>query len=200
VGALQSSVWSLDLQVGITTIITFIVRSVYTRRIWFLSNILGATNQEGRLLAVVISLFSLAQLVIGLGLCVLTFVVKRFEELPKYLVPISVQLSCAVAADLLITSALVYIYDSSRTGMRNSNSMLNTLILWSMNTGLITGMFELLSLLTWVSMPNRLIFIIFHLVVGKLYTSSLLAMINGRETLAVRNIPMDIDAGVLEPC
>jgi len=178
--ALQRSVWSLNLEVAITVIVTFTVRCFFTVRLWTMSN-------KNKILATAISIFSLAQLGLGLGMSVITFLVMRFEALPNYLLEISLQLSCAVFADILTTTALVYYLNRSRTGLQSTDSVINKLILWSVNTALITGIIEVLVLVLWVSMTDRLVFLAFHLVVGKLYTNSLLAMLNGREYLATNN-------------
>ncbi|KIM89848.1 hypothetical protein PILCRDRAFT_199093 [Piloderma croceum F 1598] len=62
---LQRSVWSLNLEVAVTVVITFIVRCFFTVRLWTMSN-------KNIILAAAISIFSLAQLGLGIGMSVIT--------------------------------------------------------------------------------------------------------------------------------
>ncbi|THH10640.1 hypothetical protein EW146_g8311 [Bondarzewia mesenterica] len=210
---LEVSIWSLNLEIGVSVVITFIVRSFFTVRLWHLS-------EKNKVLVVLIIILSLAQVGeydslqvarssvvdqyspvtlegLGLAMCALTFVVMRFDRLPTFMAPLSVQMAAAVAADVMITGPLVYYLNRNRTGFRKTNSLINRLILWSVNTALLTGVFELLQLLTWVTMTDTLVFLGFHLVLGKLYTNSMLAMLNGRKSLRANFENQIVDTSTL---
>ncbi|KAI0043266.1 hypothetical protein FA95DRAFT_1609528 [Auriscalpium vulgare] len=178
---LEYSIWSLDLEVAPTVIVTFIVRCFFTARVWHLSD-------RKQILVFIIMVFSFAQLGVGLAVCV--FTTEEFDKLPDYkaiclvhLVPISLQQASAVIADILISVPLVYYLSKSKTGVDRTNSLINRLIVWSINTALITGVVELAQLLVWVGMTRTLIFMPFHLIIAKLFTNCMLAMLNGRKTL-----------------
>ncbi|CAK5272005.1 unnamed protein product [Mycena citricolor] len=57
------------------------------------------------------------------------------------------------------------------------------LILYAMNTGTLTAIVVLIDMICFLTMPNNLIHIAFNLVSGKLYTNSLLATLNYRDTV-----------------
>ncbi|KII90217.1 hypothetical protein PLICRDRAFT_40413 [Plicaturopsis crispa FD-325 SS-3] len=174
--ALGTSIWSLNVEVGTTVVITFMVRCFFTGRLWRLSG-------KNRYMAGFIIILNLVQLGLGMAMVAICFIIMQFDKLPHFLAPVAVQLGVAVLADLCITSSLVYYLNSNRTGFGSTNSLINRLIVWSVNTALITTIFELVVLITWVTMPEKLYFVAFHLVVGKLYSNSLLAMLNGRDYL-----------------
>lgn len=140
-------------------------------------------SEKSKTIVALIMIPSLTQLGLGLAMCIMCFFIKRFDRLPTFIVPLSVQMGAAVSADIMITGPLIYFLNKNRTGFRRTNSLINRLIIWSVNTALITGVFELLQLITWVTMTNTLMFLGFHLVIAKLYTNSMLAMLNGRKSL-----------------
>ncbi|KAA1466888.1 hypothetical protein DENSPDRAFT_831794 [Dentipellis sp. KUC8613] len=171
--ALQISIWSINIETGISTTIIFLVRGFFAARVWQLSN-------RSKVLASITVILSLAQLGLGYSLTVLCFVIKRFDKLPDYVVPVSIQSAISVLTDMTISAPLIYYLMKSKTGRKRTNSVINVLLMWAVNTALITGINELLQLITWVTMSTNLVFIIFHLVTAKLYTNSMLAMLNGR--------------------
>ncbi|GJE91840.1 hypothetical protein PsYK624_079910 [Phanerochaete sordida] len=64
------------------------------------------------------------------------------------------------------------------------NDIIDTLILYTMQTGMVTCCMTAASLACWVSMPNNLIFLGLHFTISKLYANSFLAMLNSRVILA----------------
>ena len=54
----------------------------------------------------------------------------------KYLV--SARNAAATVTDVLLTSILVYSLHKSRTGIKRTDSMINVLIMYAVNTGLLT--------------------------------------------------------------
>ncbi|KAJ7510726.1 hypothetical protein B0H11DRAFT_2183537 [Mycena galericulata] len=94
----------------------------------------------------------------------------------------SVGLACASAADILIAVSLCYYLLRGRTGLRETNSLVTKLILYAMTTGLLTSIIVFMDMICFLTMPQNLIHFSFNIVVGKLYTNSLLASLNFRET------------------
>ncbi|KAH9166927.1 hypothetical protein EDB89DRAFT_180546 [Lactarius sanguifluus] len=174
---LAISVWSLNLEIAPSVIATFMVRCFFTVRLWHLS-------QGNRFLICTIMAFALPQLGIGLGMCVTSFQAEKFSELPKYMGLMTTQMSAAATADILITGPLLYYLKKSKVaGTRRTNSLINRLIVWTVNTALLTGVVETAQVISWVSATKTLIFLPFHLILAKLYTCSMLAMLNGRRGL-----------------
>ncbi|KAF8130937.1 hypothetical protein K438DRAFT_2032082 [Mycena galopus ATCC 62051] len=90
----------------------------------------------------------------------------------------SVGLACASAADTIIAISLSYYLWRSRTGIKTTDSIVNMLILYALNTGLLTGICVLIDMICFLNMPTNFVHLAFNLVTGKLYTNSLLATLN----------------------
>ncbi|KAK7037535.1 hypothetical protein VNI00_011027 [Paramarasmius palmivorus] len=91
----------------------------------------------------------------------------------------------AAAADITISASICTLLSSSRTGFAWSNHMINRLMLFSINTGILTSLFACLSLITILIFPDKLIYFCFYFIIGRLYANSLLATLNARR--AIRN-------------
>jgi len=63
------------------------------------------------------------------------------------------------------------------------HSIIDTLILYAFEIGILTSAATVASLLCWVTLNNSLIFLGLHFVIGKLYANSLLATLNSRNEL-----------------
>lgn len=59
--------------------------------------------------------------------------------------------------------------------------MIDKLIVYFIGISTLSSVFALLNLVTWVAMPNNVIFVIFHSVISKLYVNSLLVTLNSRQ-------------------
>ncbi|KAI9574512.1 hypothetical protein HD554DRAFT_2309935 [Boletus coccyginus] len=97
---------------------------------------------------------------------------------------ISMSINAAAAAgDVLITIFLCYLLQKSRTGFRRSDMTINKLIMFSINTGLLTSLDALASLFCISVWPHTFIYIAFYFNIGRLYCNSLLATLNARKGL-----------------
>jgi len=93
----------------------------------------------------------------------------------------------AVAGDVLIAAVLCMMFHSSRTGSKRSDTILNILILFSVNTGLLTSLCAIGSLVAIILSPNTFIYICFYFLLGRLYCNSLLATLNARKAIRAQD-------------
>ncbi|KAJ8091020.1 hypothetical protein PM082_024627 [Marasmius tenuissimus] len=70
----------------------------------------------------------------------------------------------AAVSDLLITASMCMILNMARTGFSWSDHIINRLILFSMNTGLLTSIVACMSLVTILALPNTLVYAAFYYV------------------------------------
>ncbi|KAI0637763.1 hypothetical protein C8Q77DRAFT_1214782 [Trametes polyzona] len=89
----------------------------------------------------------------------------------------------AAAGDVTIAAILCTILHMSRTGFSRSNTLINRLMVFAVNTGLLTSVCACLSLITIVALPDTFIYICFFFLVGRLYSNSLMATLNARKSL-----------------
>ncbi|OCH89905.1 hypothetical protein OBBRIDRAFT_793802 [Obba rivulosa] len=85
--------------------------------------------------------------------------------------------------DSIIAIAMTRLLFSFRTGFRDTDSILQTFVMYSINTGVLTIIFVLLSLICYVVIPTSFAFLAFNFVFGKLYLNSLLGTLNARSRL-----------------
>ncbi|KAI0706345.1 hypothetical protein C8Q76DRAFT_156016 [Earliella scabrosa] len=161
---LQAGVWSLRLVIPTTGTMSMVSHVFFARRVlilWgkksmvlpvaFLSTILILA--EGALCGATTAFLFIDQ----------TF--TRFVEHSSWL--ISTALGVRVFTDLVISGAMIYQLRHNRTGFRRTDSILDLLVLFAVNTGLLTSIINLASVLTAIVYPNALIYCGIYLVSSK---------------------------------
>lgn len=174
--ALQLIVWSMRAQVIFSGLTALLVQSFLTMRVWRMS-------EKNKLLTGAVVLLVLGELAVVIAYECLTSKLKNYAELAevKYL---SILINgLAAAGDVLIAGALCTLLHLSRTGFRKSDTMINRLILFSVNTGVLTSVCALGSLISILVAGQTFIYIAFFFCIGRLYTNSLLATLNARESI-----------------
>ncbi|KAJ7655821.1 hypothetical protein DFH06DRAFT_1412868 [Mycena polygramma] len=97
--------------------------------------------------------------------------------------------SLAASGDVLIASILCLLLLRSRTGFTRSDTVVNKLVMFFVNTGLITSLFAVASLISITVAPTTFIYIFFFFCMGRLYSNSLFAILNARGT--INNVSSD---------
>ncbi|KAI0788182.1 hypothetical protein C8Q74DRAFT_1256330 [Fomes fomentarius] len=111
------------------------------------------------------------------------FMLPNFQTFRSVTWLISCGSAMAVTADLLLTTVLIISLRKSRTGIRRTDSMVDFLVLYAVNTGLVTGLFNILSFVFSIAMPSKLIYYAVGIAGTKLYAVTLLAALNARQSL-----------------
>ncbi|PIL27491.1 hypothetical protein GSI_10642 [Ganoderma sinense ZZ0214-1] len=119
----------------------------------------------------------------SIAFAVKSFGVPTFAAFSEIADILYVSLGAGVVADMLIAGAMTVVLIKCRTGFSKTDSVIRTLIIYSINTGALTGLCALLCLVTYATMPDNFIFIAFYFVLPKLFLNSLLATLNAREAL-----------------
>ncbi|KAG1780345.1 hypothetical protein EV702DRAFT_1178093 [Suillus placidus] len=174
VSDLEKLVWSLSVEVLFNGFTGFMVQSFLTMRVYQLSN----KN--------VIATASVLSFVIAEFVIVVTYVAKAvklttFIQVPQ-LKPLSMSVNAVAAAgDVLITIFLCTFLQQSRTGFQRSDTLINKLMLFTINTGLLTSVCAVMSLISITMWPDTFIYVAFYFCLGRLYCNSLLATLNARK-------------------
>ncbi|KAJ2933650.1 hypothetical protein H1R20_g3459, partial [Candolleomyces eurysporus] len=178
--ALQQLVWSVLMEALLTGLNGAMVqtydRRYYTYRVWQLS-------KKNYFLAGLILLLILAT-------AVWVILSMRFETYRELLTinPLTITinaLSCAV--DVLIAASLCWMLHNSRTGFKRSDNIINKLMIFVVNTGMLTTSCAIASLVALVVSPNTLIYATFYFCIGRFYTNSFIATLNARKGLSGSN-------------
>ncbi|KAG6915649.1 hypothetical protein DXG01_010613 [Tephrocybe rancida] len=161
--------WSLLLEALFTTLGGAGVQLFYISRIWKMS-------KKNIPLTAVIAAIVLA----NAAWTALAMQFETFENLLK-ISNLTVTINAlSTATDILIAGTLCYMLNKARTGFKRSDTIINRLIMFVVNTGVMCAIASLVSVL---ASPNTLIYASFYFCIGRLYTNSLLATLNARRSI-----------------
>ncbi|KIM39498.1 hypothetical protein M413DRAFT_446993 [Hebeloma cylindrosporum] len=174
--ALELIVWSMLVEVIFNGLTALLVQGFLTLRVWRLSN-------RHKLLTGVVVLLILGEFVAVVAYTAIGFQLKTYAELGK-LESLSILVNAlAAAGDVLIAAALCTLLHLSRTGFHRSDTMINKLMLFAVNTGVLTSVCAVASLISIVVAGKTFLYIAFFFCIGRLYTNSLLATLNARKRI-----------------
>ncbi|KAK0486374.1 hypothetical protein IW261DRAFT_793858 [Armillaria novae-zelandiae] len=179
--SLQIPVWNLFGLMYVTTTIGLLVRTFYTMRIYILS---GRNKVlTGVFVVLILEVFATGMVNGTLGLVnAVTFEV--FIEKDLWIMYLS--LASITTADVSIAVALCCLLRANRTGFKRTDSMVRTLMIYSINAGALSAITTTTTLITFTLFPNSLIYLGVFLSLGKLYSNSLLASLNVRDSVRAK--------------
>ncbi|KAF9043623.1 hypothetical protein BDZ89DRAFT_1059540 [Hymenopellis radicata] len=172
--ALGVSIWSANLTLLASAFITLIVHLFFAWRVRMLSG--------GRwLIPVIIGIVALASSAFVLATVGLSFKAGTFADYPEPDIEVvsSTSLALSVLADIMIAVSIGYYLNRGRSGFSKTDHLINKLIFYAMNVGILTSVLDFVVLIT-SEVDNSLIFLAIFEVVGSVYFNSLLAMLNIR--------------------
>lgn len=169
--------WTIAASIAVTALTTFLVHCFLAQRIYILLQyswkiagpimILAAT----RLVAAVVTTAEMAR----------DMQFSTFTAHFLWLFTLGLALSSVV--DLMITMILCYYLCNNRKGTVSMVSVVDSLILYTFETGALTCFATIISMVFWVAMPSNRVFLSLHFVISKLYANSLLSTLNMRVQL-----------------
>ncbi|THG96425.1 hypothetical protein EW026_g5405 [Hermanssonia centrifuga] len=96
-------------------------------------------------------------------------------------------LASSAALDVIIAGGLCYYLRRSKSGMHSMDQVIDVLVLYTVETGLVTCLTTILSLVCWLTMSHNLIYLGLHFTISKLYANSFLATLNSRKSLRAKS-------------
>ncbi|KAJ7584215.1 hypothetical protein C8J56DRAFT_198969 [Mycena floridula] len=168
--------WSFILQQTFGAIVGAIVKTAFSLRVWRFS-------QRNYYITAIALLLTLGQL----GLAI-TFTIKAFQ-LPGVFAVVELRvlgttaLGVGVLTDLFIAGALCFFLSRLRTGYHQSDTLVNTLVRYAINTGVFTATVSTATVVMYNIMPNNLIFIGTYFLLSKLYAISFMTTLNTRRVV-----------------
>jgi len=172
--------WSIALSVVVTAIQTLIVH-------WYFAHKIYQSSERNWWITGPIVLLAFLRLLAASGSTTEMIRLHRYavfnEKYPGWIFTTGLSLSASV--DIIITAWLCYFLQKMRR--RTASTMMahvvNTLTLYTLENGFLTCLTTTASLICWLAMPNNLVFLGLHFVIGKLYANSLLINLNTRKEL-----------------
>ncbi|KAF8964200.1 hypothetical protein BDZ97DRAFT_916976 [Flammula alnicola] len=181
--ALGRSTWSMNLQTDCNGLIGLIVECFFARRVWRMSGNVIITG--------VIVILACIHFGLGVFFTVKGFILVEVTRFPTLIWVTSTGLGSAAAADIIIAISLCYYLTKSRTGFARTDSLISTLIVYSLTTGLITSVIAFICVVTFATMPTNFVWLGFFWLIGKCYVNSLLAALNSRDSLREQVAPRE---------
>ncbi|KAJ7067691.1 hypothetical protein B0H15DRAFT_958216 [Mycena belliarum] len=171
--------YSLSLTPLFETIITALVQGFFAYRIYLLS---------GRLsLSLICWMLCLLRLIGGIAVAVESFLdvpiqPNYFHLQDTYGWVITSALSVGAVSDLLIAAALCFYIRQFYTpyNLPKSEELITRLIVWTIETGLITSIMSAAVMISFQTMKHNFIWIALYTFLAKLYSNSLLVSLNAR--------------------
>ncbi|KAF5327187.1 hypothetical protein D9619_004979 [Psilocybe cf. subviscida] len=177
--ALLSPNWSILAQVFVTGVCDLIVRAIFGRRVWKISG--------SYLVAAFIKTISAATAFSsGTAFACRAFVGKTFANFSHISYLMYLALGTAVLADIGIAASLCISLARSRTGFARTDSIVAVLMLYAINSSVLTTACSFACFITYLIWPHQFTFIGIYVCLSKLFLNSLLAMLNGRVELKER--------------
>ncbi|KAI0348337.1 hypothetical protein BDW22DRAFT_1350524 [Trametopsis cervina] len=173
--------WPVDATIALTAWTTLVVHIFFTQRVYTLS-------KQNLVLTVPIGVLAVLRVVSALACTASMSRAKTWEKFRDDSAWLfTTGLSVSAALDVLIAGSLIILLHKSRTGWKSMDHLINTIVVYTIENGLLTSIFAVMSLICWVTMSGNLIFLALHFTIAKLYANSFLATLNARKTLQQRS-------------
>ncbi|KAI0749391.1 hypothetical protein C8Q80DRAFT_1269277 [Daedaleopsis nitida] len=180
--AVEALPWTSNVQLLCNAFAIGLIQSFYASRIWTLS--------RHKPLLAIMGLFVLVTWAFAIVLFIKTVTTQTVAEYIA-LAPLDIAMSVmAASTDVLLCGAMVFLLSTSRTGTQGADRLINKLMLYTVNTGLLTSFFAILSIITVATLPTTSLFIAFYYIGSQMYTVSLLATLNARLDLRMQAAQM----------
>jgi len=106
---------------------------------------------------------------------------KRFSSFHSLTWIICVGMTAGALADLLIAATMSWSLYHKRTGFARTDSIIMTLMAYSINSGLLISLLAVAMTISFVVSSKSLIWLAIYWTMSKCYVNSLLAMLNSRD-------------------
>ncbi|KAI0764650.1 hypothetical protein C8Q74DRAFT_1449863 [Fomes fomentarius] len=179
---LVKNIWSFNLLSPLQTGAMVLCQTFYLRRIHMIR------RRWGLAVGIVTSTLMAAELGFSIAAAIKPFQNTYTFEFNKFKWLIIALNSCTIPTDVILTSTLIVILVRSRTGFKGSNSVIATLVLYIINTGLLTGLVAIMTLILSLVVPEKYYYIGLTICGTKVYSNTLLAMLNSRKKLSNRMV------------
>ncbi|KAF7430247.1 hypothetical protein PC9H_005949 [Pleurotus ostreatus] len=116
----------------------------------------------------------------GIWTCITVATIRVFSRKPELHWPALTWLLASAIADALITSTLVYSLYKRKTGFKDTDNVIERVIRFTIQTGMITALFAILDVVFFLVSPHTTLNFIWDLALGKLYSNVLMSTLNSR--------------------
>ncbi|KAF8994484.1 hypothetical protein BDQ17DRAFT_1366867 [Cyathus striatus] len=175
-----TTTWSLILQLTFGAIVGCIVKTYFAFRVWRFSG-------RNIFITGLVLLLALGQLGLALTYTIKAFALPNIYSVQDLQVLGTVSLGVGVLTDIVTAASLCYYLNRLRTGYTTSDSLVNSLSKYAVNTGAVTSTVSVAVLILYNAMPdNNLYFAAVYFTLSKMYAISFMATLNTRRQVRGR--------------
>jgi len=174
-----TQIWAFILQQTIGSIVGFIVKIAFGLRVWRFS-------ERNIFITGIIMILSLGNMSLAAVFTVKSFMLPTVFAAVKIRVLGTTSLGVGVLTDITTALSLCYFLNKLRTGYHQSDTLVSSLIKYAINTGALTSVVSVTTVVLYNTMPSNLIFIAVFFVLSKLYAISFMATLNTRRVVRGR--------------
>lgn len=165
--------WSNGAQLAAGYLSAFVVQMYFGYTIYQL--------RRSKLVSFTVWIIALSAVTSGLAQTVISSRLRTLDRLGETWPISTMQSSCTVACDVLITVALCWDLNEMKIGVKRADQTLNFLMAIIVNRGALTAVAAILNLVLFITLPGTFWFCIGLTPGSKLYMNSLLATLNARQ-------------------
>ncbi|KJA28422.1 hypothetical protein HYPSUDRAFT_197290 [Hypholoma sublateritium FD-334 SS-4] len=164
--------WTLPFTAIATSVTALLTQTFLAHRVYILT--------KGTYCVAVIGVSSLLSFIFGIYTGTRAGVIQKMMGLARLSPFAACWLGFQTFTDLLISVRLIYAFARSRTGHRNTDTMVNRLIRGAVQTGFLVSVFALADLFSFLLHRNTYLYAMFTYPLGCIYTTTLLDTLNSR--------------------
>lgn len=167
--------WDFWTGLIVGTVEDTIVRSFFMYRLWRLS-------RRNMLLGIPSFIITATILVSGIGTAIFGLIkIPNVISLQDNAWTLYFAIACVTFSDVWFAVWLTYYIIKARKSNRTrGSSVLNTILVYTVNTGTLSSIFSVLTLIMYAKLQNTYLYMTFFLPLGKLYTNAMFATLNVR--------------------
>ncbi|KAH8984311.1 hypothetical protein EDB92DRAFT_1491126 [Lactarius akahatsu] len=171
--------WSMNVQVDVNTTVDYMVQLYYARRVY----IVGGSI----IISVIIVIFGTACFALAFVFTVRAAALRFWSRYTSLVSVTCIGLGSGVVADILIAVSMCWFLYHKKTGFARTDSMILTLMTYSIQSGLLTSVLTCAVLISFATASSSMYWQLFFWPMGKFYANSLLAMLNSRDYVRERS-------------
>jgi len=172
-GLLYSN-WSFRLSSVFLAGPPFLSNAFYVSRLW----IIGMRNW---FFLGTMGALMLTRLGFQMALAVVVWQYPLLSDFRKFQWMVRAYCGPSLVADILLAVFFCWTLHKRRTGYARTDSKIDLLMIYAINTGSLTSLACLLSLMSLVFSSTGFIYVPLHYILGKLYVNTVLAVLNSRK-------------------
>ncbi|KAF5319761.1 hypothetical protein D9619_008534 [Psilocybe cf. subviscida] len=136
-------------------------------------------------LAVSIAVLELANVGTAVSVVILAFQLELFSDfggLRKILIPADISLALTVTIDILIAGSLSIRLRLSKTGISDTDRIIDKLVVHAINNGIVTSIASVFCLIFATTEKTSLVYLMFYQCIGHLYSNSMISTLNSQKS------------------